>query len=60
LKSILSALLWIGPAEIRVRAARLLGVKATTLNAKVKRYKISFMGREAKVEQDVRSHEMAA
>ena len=44
----------------QVRAARLLGVKPTTLNAKIKRYKISFISREVKVEQDVRSHEMAA
>jgi transcriptional regulator with GAF, ATPase, and Fis domain len=44
----------------QVRAARLLGVKATTLNAKLKRYKISFTGREVKAEQDVPSHEMAA
>ena len=44
----------------QVRAARLLGVKPTTLNAKLKRYKISFMSSEAKVEPDVQSHEMAA
>ena len=44
----------------QVRAARLLGVKPTTLNAKIKRYKISFISREVKVEQDVRSHEIAA
>lgn len=44
----------------QVRAARLLGVKPTTLNAKLKRYKISLINREAKAEQDVHSHEMAA
>ena len=44
----------------QVRAARLLGVKPTTLNAKLKRYKISFIGRQVKAEQDGRSHEMAA
>ena len=44
----------------QVRAARLLGVKPTTLNAKLKRHKISFTSREAKVEPDVHSHEMAA
>jgi transcriptional regulator with GAF, ATPase, and Fis domain len=44
----------------QVRAARLLGVKPTTLNAKLKRYKISFVSREGKAEQDVHSHEMAA
>jgi transcriptional regulator with GAF, ATPase, and Fis domain len=44
----------------QVRAARLLGVKPTTLNAKLKRYKISLNGREVKVEPDVHSHEMAA
>jgi len=43
----------------QVRAARLLGVKPTTLNAKLKRYKISF-GREVKGEPDVHSQEMAA
>jgi transcriptional regulator with GAF, ATPase, and Fis domain len=44
----------------QVRASRLLGVKPTTLNAKLKRYKISFISREAKAEQDVHNHEMAA
>jgi transcriptional regulator with GAF, ATPase, and Fis domain len=44
----------------QVRAARLLGVKPTTLNAKLKRYKISLVTREVKAEQDVHSHEMAA
>jgi transcriptional regulator with GAF, ATPase, and Fis domain len=43
----------------QVRAARLLGVKPTTLNAKLKRYKISFISREVKAEPDVH-HEMAA
>src|SRR6266550_19273 len=40
----------------QVRAARLLGVKHTTLNAKIKRYKISFISREMKAEPDVHSH----
>lgn len=44
----------------QVRAARLLGVKPTTLNAKLKRYKISSIGREVKAEQGVDNHEMAA
>ena len=44
----------------QVRAARLLGVKPTTLNAKLKRYKISFVSREVKADPDVHSHEMAA
>lgn len=44
----------------QVRAARLLGVKPTTLNAKLKRYKISFIGREVKTEHDVHNHEIAA
>jgi transcriptional regulator with GAF, ATPase, and Fis domain len=44
----------------QVRAARLLGVKPTTLNAKLKRYKISFNDRQVKAEPDVHSHEMAA
>ena len=44
----------------QVRAARLLGVKPTTLNAKLKRFKISFISREVKAEQNVHSREMAA
>ena len=44
----------------QVRAARLLGVKPTTLNAKLKRYKISFISRAGKAEPHVHSHEMAA
>jgi DNA-binding NtrC family response regulator len=44
----------------QVRAARLLGVKPTTLNAKLKRYKISFVGREVKTEQNVHNQGMAA
>lgn len=44
----------------QVRAARLLGVKPTTLNAKLKRYKISLIARETKADQDVHRHEMAA
>ncbi|HVS80280.1 MAG TPA: helix-turn-helix domain-containing protein [Pyrinomonadaceae bacterium] len=44
----------------QLRAARLLGVKPTTLNAKLKRYKISFIGREGKSEQDIHNHEIAA
>lgn len=44
----------------QVRAARLLGVKATTLNAKLKRYKISLVDRESETEQDIHKHEIAA
>jgi len=44
----------------QVRAARLLGVKPTTLNAKLKRYKISFISREVKAEPVVHNHELAA
>ena len=44
----------------QVRAARLLGVKPTTLNAKLKRYQISFISRKVKAEPDVHNHEMAA
>ena len=44
----------------QVRAARLLGVKPTTLNAKLKRHKISFIGGEVKTEHDVHDHEIAA
>ena len=39
----------------QTRAARLLGVQLTTLNTKIKRYKISFVGHEAEVENDVES-----
>jgi DNA-binding NtrC family response regulator len=39
----------------QTRAARLLGVNLTTLNTKVKRYKISFSGHEAVVDDDVQS-----
>src|SRR5712691_12501786 len=44
----------------QVRAARLLGVKPTTLNAKLKRYKISLVDRESKTEQDIHNREIAA
>jgi transcriptional regulator with GAF, ATPase, and Fis domain len=44
----------------QTRAARLLGVKPTTLNAKLKRYKIPLAGRKGKAEQDVHRREMAA
>jgi len=44
----------------QVRAARLLRVKPTTLNAKLKRYKISLVDRESKTEQDIHSREIAA
>ena len=44
----------------QVRAARLLGVKPTTLNAKLKRYKISFISREVKTGPEVDNQEMAA
>ena len=39
----------------QTRAARLLGVKLTTLNTKIKRYKISFAGHEAAADNDVQS-----
>ena len=44
----------------QVRAARLLGVKPTTLNAKLKRYKISLVDCESKTEQDIHNREIAA
>ena len=37
----------------QTRAARLLGVKLTTLNTKIKRYKIPFGGHEAGTDEDV-------
>ena len=43
----------------QVRAARLLSVKQTTLNAKIKRYKISIIDREQGTGR-VQSHEIAA
>ena len=42
------------------RAARLLGVKNTTLNAKIRRYKISFAGREIEATGNVQSQDIAA
>jgi len=44
----------------QAQAARLLGVKHTTLNAKIKRYKISFTGGGTKTHNDVPNHEIAA
>lgn len=44
----------------QVQAARLLGVKHTTLNAKIKRYKISFTGSAAKPHHDRPNQEIAA
>lgn len=44
----------------QVRAARLLGVKHTTLNAKIKRYKILFVGRKIEAGGDVQNQEIAA
>ena len=43
----------------QVRAARLLGVKPTTLNAKLKRYKISLADREVATQTDA-DREIAA
>ena len=43
----------------QVRAARLLGVKHTTLNAKIKRYKICFVSNEQRVERG-QNHGIAA
>src|SRR2546426_11103792 len=39
----------------QARAAQLLGVKATTLNTKIKRYRISFVGHEPAAVKDVHS-----
>ena len=44
----------------QVRAARLLGVKPTTLNAKLKRYKTSFNCCEVKADHNVQNQEVAA
>lgn len=43
----------------QTRAARLLGVKLTTLNTKIKRYKIEFVGQKADPE-DIRDRQHAA
>jgi transcriptional regulator with PAS, ATPase and Fis domain len=39
----------------QTRAARLLGVKLTTLNTKIKRYRISFVGHDSEADDDVPS-----
>ena len=44
----------------QTRAARLLGIKLTTLNSKIKRYKISRFGDESSSESEVQNHETAA
>ena len=44
----------------QAHAARLLGVKHTTLNAKIKRYRISCDGHAAEGDQGVRDHGIAA
>jgi len=44
----------------QTRAARLLGIKLTTLNSKIKRYKISRYGDEPNSESDLQNHETAA
>ena len=44
----------------QVRAARILGVKHTTLNAKIKRYKISFAGRNVDNASEAQAREIAA
>lgn len=44
----------------QAHAARLLGVKHTTLNAKIKRYRISCNGHVAEDDKGVRDHEIAA
>ena len=44
----------------QVQAARLLGVKPTTLNAKLKRHKISGLGRDSKNGMEIRNYEVAA
>jgi DNA-binding NtrC family response regulator len=44
----------------QTRAAQLLGVKLTTLNSKIKRYKIARFGDESISENDFHSRESAA
>jgi transcriptional regulator with GAF, ATPase, and Fis domain len=44
----------------QVRAARILGVKHTTLNAKIKRYKISFAGRNVENASEAQAQGIAA
>lgn len=44
----------------QVRAARLLGVKPTTLNAKLKRHKISCLGSDSRNDSEIRDYEVAA
>jgi len=44
----------------QARAARHLGVKHTTLNAKIKRYKISLVTDRANAESSMGDHEIAA
>jgi transcriptional regulator with GAF, ATPase, and Fis domain len=44
----------------QTRAAKLLGVKLTTLNSKIKRYKIARFGDESISENDFHSQESAA
>src|SRR5947207_3968745 len=44
----------------QVRAARLLGVKHTTLNAKIKRYKILFVDQKIETAGHVQNQELAA
>jgi transcriptional regulator with GAF, ATPase, and Fis domain len=44
----------------QAHAARLLGVKHTTLNAKIKRYRISGDGHVAEADKGVGDHEIAA
>jgi DNA-binding NtrC family response regulator len=47
-------------AGSQTRAAKLLGVKLTTLNSKIKRYKIARFADESGSENDFRTHESAA
>jgi transcriptional regulator with GAF, ATPase, and Fis domain len=44
----------------QARAARMLGVKKTTLNAKIKRYQIQHAGRDFNAPFDTEKHEIAA
>jgi DNA-binding NtrC family response regulator len=44
----------------QARAARLLGIKHTTLNAKIKRYKIGWGGCAHEADKDHGDHEIAA
>jgi len=44
----------------QTRAAQILGLKLSTLNTKIKRYKISFVGHEAEADNEVQEKQNAA